>query len=432
MSRNKLAILLIFLMLNLAGCDIPPDLAFHSPAPTPAPRLMTPRPRASKLHLHTILGGAPTGEVWRTWPRYKFGVAGAALLADSVAWTKTARLMPFYGVANWGVSYTHAKRALDAGIVYFPRLQLRATFNPANAPDLDGVIGEHADLVSCTPTYNQEPEAKRIASAYPGTAWDLFNEPDNLDLTSGVGCWDTTVGGRGYTGFGSDPSMTGPRHAYRQAATVARYWIMLIRQHDAAARFTCCGELNGPLAAYVRGVADAYRELYGEPIPLAAVSLHIYQIENWDLQAYQALLQTAIANVDAHPDLRGLPIVINEGILLSRSLDEVNRQRTAWLLYHWMDWLALQDRVVFMAWWVDGLCSAYPQENPDHEFCKRQYEITSGTTAWPGTRLFNDKRLDRSPLAPSGEIWQRYWCNWTDEELDPIPTPCTYLGAEYP
>ena len=423
---RRLALVIVALLITSCRAG---DAFFLSPPPTPVPRHLA---SAHRVHVPLVYGPLPVGEVWRAWPRHKFGVAAGALFIGGRAAVEVARWLPVYGAANWDVSYQHAQWAAEAGIVYFPRLSMKVTFNPPGAPDLDGVTGEHADLLSCEPLRGQEAEVKRVAQAFPGMAWDLFNEPDNLDLTSGVGCWDETVGGPGYTGFGGDPHMTGPRHAYRQAAAVVRAWVQFVRQYDPAARFTCCGELNGPSAAYVRGVADAYRELYGERVPLDAVSLHIYQVDSWDLEAYRALLRTAIANVDAHPDLRGLPLVLNEGILLTKALDATSRERSAWLLYHWMDWLALQDRVVFMAWWVDGLCSIHPGENPDHEFCRRQYELTSGTTAWPGTRLFDDKRLDRRMYSPSGEVWRRYWCNWTDRKLQPVPAPCPVLGEGLP
>jgi hypothetical protein len=425
--RLLISILVLFV---LAACT---PSTFFSPPPPPPPRALTPAPtRLARAYLPLTAGRLAAGPVWQNWPRFKFGVAAAALPLSEAA-MNAGRDLPIAGVAVWGVSSNAARWAANAGIVYFPRLSMKVTFSDT---DLDGVTNEHADLLRCEPLRSQEAEVRRVATSYPGTTWDLFNEPDNLDLLAGLGCIDETTGGPGYTGFNGNPAMTGPRYAYRQAAAVVHDWIAFVRGIDPTAHFTCCGELNGPSAAYVRGVATAYRELYGVRIPIDAVSLHIYQVDNWNLASYQALLRMAIANLDGHPDLRGLPVSINEGILLTKAMDETSRERSAWLLYHWMDWLATRsaetDRVRFMAWWVDGLCSKVPSENPDWSFCQRQWEITSGTNVWPGTRLYDDKRAERWLLSPAGLVWRKYWCNWTDAESNQVPELCAAVGIEYP
>ncbi len=416
----------ILALIFVLSCS-PTDAAFISPIPfeSPISRELPARPQP-RVYIPVAMDQSNRrADVWRDWPHHKSGVAGASLFLSEAS-VKAGRALPILAGAYWGVSYNQMKWSAANGVIYYPRLSMKATFQRPGAPDLDGVVDEAPDLVKCEPLYSQEAEVKRIAQEFTGAQWDMFNEPDNLDLLAGDGCIDRTVGGPGYRGFGNDPAVTGPRHAYWQAAAVVRYWVDFVRAVDPTARFTCCGELNGPSAEYVRGVADAYRELYGQRIPLDAVSLHIYQVDNWDLGSYKRLLQTAIANVDSHPDLRGLPLSVNEGILLTQTLDPVSRERSAWLMYHWFDWLNLPEnnRVRFMAWWVDGLCSNQPNLEPDWEYCQKQWEIRSGTVLWPGDRLFDDKRLERQMLTPAGEVWRRYWCNWMNDQLDPVPRPC--------
>lgn len=422
----------LFLLIALTACQLQPFLSPPEPQPFVSPpieRVLRPAPR---VYLPLVAGRKSTPEVWRSWPSPKFGVAGAAIFL-SQAGMRAAANLPIFGAASWGARYDHARWASEAGIVYFPRLSLRADFNPVGAPDLDGVVDEPPDLVRCEPRRNQEPEVARLAAGFPGLLYEMFNEPDNLDLLAGDGCIDWTTGGAGYTGFNGDPALTGPRHAFQQAAQVVHAWVTFVRARDPSARFSCCGELNGAAATYVLGVATAYRELYGERIPLDAVSLHIYQVNNWDLASYQQLLRMAIAQVDSHSDLRGLPISLNEGILLTQTMDAASRERSSWLMYHWLDWLGTNQaetaRVRFVAWWVDGLCAKEPSANPDWEFCQKQWEITSGTIVWPGTRLFEDKRLERMQLSPAGIIWHNYWCNWLDDERDPVPSPCVMETA---
>lgn len=393
---------------------------FVSPPATPtATRVI---PFAKTIRLPLVWGPEARPDVWRAWPRHKFGLAATTALNSDVA-AQTVAALPAYGVTTWDAKLAQADRAAKYGIVYFPRLHVKAVFSDA---DLDGVVEEAADLARCEPAKSQEAEARKIAAKYPGMMWDLFNEPDNLDLLSGSGCFDPTTGGKGYRGFGGDPRMTGPRHAYRQAAAVARYWIETIRAVDPTARFTCCGELNGASATYVRGVADAYRELYGQPIPLAAVSLHIYLVNDYDLARAQNALRAAYAAIDGHPDLRGLSVSINEGILLAKALDATSLKRAALLLYAWMDWLALPEnsRVVFMGWWVDAYCSRYSVHEVDWGYCMKQYEIVVGQDNNPGTRLFQKAPGGYGPITPVGEMWRDFACNWMDDRLQPVPLPC--------
>ena len=370
--------------------------------PSPPP----PTPRVAEYRFYLPQVSAQHGPLWQGWPRYRMGVVSAYAYRSEVGVHALADLGVFV-LDGWSVSLNSARWAARWGLFYAPRLHIVGV---PSSVDRDGVTNERfPDLARCEPATSQLTAARAVAGEFPGMMWGLFNEPDNLDPQVGPGCWDATVGGDGYTGYDGDPQMTGPRYAYRQAAGVINYWVTTLRSVDPTARFHCCGELGGATASYVRGVADAYRELYGERLPIAAVSLHIYQVNNWNVASYVNYLRMGIAAVDTHPDLRGLPIVVNEGINLS--LNSANASRDAALLHEWFDRLGadplLAERVKWMAWWVDYIDRA----------ADGKQEV--------GTRLFDgDPSRVGAPLSVVGKAWQNYACNWLDHEIDITPRVC--------
>jgi hypothetical protein len=380
---------------------------------TSASPFTSPPPRPSLPHRHVVyVPIARQPAVWQAFPRYKFGVA-AAYSQRSLTAMQAIRALPAYSIDGWDAQLQTARWAAQVGLTYFPRLQVIGR-RQTTGVDMDGVptgTGESSDLALCEPYYGQEAQARLIAQSYPGTMWSLFNEPDNLDMRYGTGCWDATIGGSGYTGYGANAKMTGPVFAYSEAAKTARYWILFIRKYDKAARFNCCGELYGSTAAYAAGVASAYRRLYGERMPLEAVSLHIYHVNHWNVETYKNDLRSAYKAVDRSPDLRGLPIMLNEGISLSTGMDSANKNTR--LLYEWYDWLGLDEnrRVVATAWWVDAGCVA------GDAGC-------ATADAWPGSRLFTSIAPSATSLSVVGKTWSQAWCNWLDNDLDPVAQPC--------
>lgn len=405
---------------------------------------------------------APGKYVWQANPIHKAGVAIVAEYNGSVA--ENMERIPHYTIVDWTARPYVMENASARNVVYYPQV---TTIGVLTTTDLDGipynttwtvngtVFTETKDLVDC-PLSSSLIVAKQVAAQAPGALWTMFNEPDGWEDQSrcrdGSAFWAKYYqhpNGDGPGGIYTDPTTgltyTAQIWGYRQAAEVAKAYIDLIRSVDPTARFACCGEITGGwgmgywqwpgLGSYTVGVAQAYYDMYGEDMPLAAVHEHIYPAAlgcppSDNIYCLIDVYNDMVARLDAQGSrVAGLPIIITEHPYFGPKSEE---SMVAELLVHkWNDYLGTQERVIAHHWFADYYCRTSDRDvllDGKYQCGKTPPTPTPSPTPfadWGAPSLFDD--YQRTTLSDVGQEWRARYCSWNDSVwATPVPgaTPC--------